>query len=147
MVVVVTVCNICDLCCFCDIFFVNQAIGYSNQHYSVPVPSQGKLGRLWQERSFRIKMGCACVCCDSLIVTGDVLGYVKFFDQELKLLHWYFSIYPVSQKKRPPICFLITLSKTNRFLKIIFGVLNRQKIWHEHLIYLSASLVRCSHFT
>jgi len=30
------------------------------------------------------------VCCfgGSFIVTGDVLGHVKFFDQELKLIHW-----------------------------------------------------------
>jgi len=29
---------------------------------------------------------------DSFIVTGDVLGHVKFFDQELKLLNWYFNM-------------------------------------------------------
>jgi len=40
-----------------------------------------------------------CHCCDlfcfdvSFIVTGDVLGHVKFFDQELKLIHWYFVLY------------------------------------------------------
>jgi len=37
---------------------------------------------------------CGILCCfnDSFIVTGDVLGHVKFFDQQLKLLNWYFSI-------------------------------------------------------
>ena len=41
---------------------------------------------------------CVCSFCEfcclvnSFIVTGDVLGHVKFFDQELKLLNWYFNI-------------------------------------------------------
>ena len=28
---------------------INQATGYASQHYSSPVPSQDKLGRLWQK--------------------------------------------------------------------------------------------------
>ena len=30
---------------------------YASQHYSVPVPSQDKLGRVVAERAFGIKMG------------------------------------------------------------------------------------------
>ena len=30
---------------------------------------------------------------------------------------------------------------------MIFGMLNLEKIWHEHLTYLSTSSVICSHFT
>ena len=41
--------------------------------------------------AFDVTVCSVCgLCCfgASFIVTGDVLGHVKFFDQELKLLHW-----------------------------------------------------------
>ena len=35
----------------------HQATGYATQHDSVPVPSQDKLGGLWQEGHLAIKIG------------------------------------------------------------------------------------------
>jgi len=52
------------------------------------------LSNCWALVTFTVCAVFCEFCClvNSFIVTGDVLGHVKFFDQELKLLNWYFNI-------------------------------------------------------
>jgi len=54
-------------------------------------------------------------------------------------------MHPVSQTNVHLFIFWITLSKLTDFNN--FGMLNPEKIWHEHFTDLSTSPVRCSHFT
>ena len=55
------------------------------------------------------------------------------------------SIYTVPEKKSIFLFFLNNSAK-NQPILIILGVLNSDKIWHEHLTHLSTSPVRYSHF-
>jgi len=59
---------------------------------------------------------------------------------------WRYSIYIVSQKKRPPFYFLNNSVK-NQPILMIFGTLNPEKNSDKNLTDLSTSPVRCSHFT
>ena len=43
--------------------------------------------------------------------------------------------------------FIFWITVKNSPILITFVVLNPEKIWHKHLMYLSTSPVRCSHFT
>ena len=65
------------------------------------------------------------------------------YQHSVKVLLW--PTYPVSQK-RPPF-YRLNNSVKNWPILILFGMLNPEKIWHEHLTDLPNPPVRCSHFT